>query len=397
MSEARGSFGIASRKSNESWDVFCSVVDNLGDIGFCWRLARCLAALGGRTIRLWVDDLASFQRIEPRVARTDQAQVVGGILIEPWTEAFGQDLLIADVVIQGFGSRLPDGYVRASQFQRKEPVWIHLEYLSGEPWIDEFHGRPSPDPRSGRTTYFFFPGFSPTSGGLLREEGLANQRHEFLQNRLEQEHFWAMLGLAPTTSEELRISLFCYPNAATAPFWEALANDLAHRWTVLVPEGILVPELVDFFGPKAPVLGRPASQGSLTVHRLPFVSQNDYDRLLWSCDVNFVRGEDSFVRAQWAVRPFVWQIYPQDEAVHLKKLLAFWERYTARWPSQAANELKALWLAWNTGASDMGIRFLEFWQARSEWEGEVRRWEEGLASQSDLATRLVHFASGLLK
>ena len=49
---------------------------------------------------------------------------------------------------------------------------------------------------------------------------------------------------------------------------------------------------------------------------LPLLTQRDYDHLLWACDLNFVRGEDSFVRAQWAGAPFVWQIYPQDDGAH---------------------------------------------------------------------------------
>ena len=42
-----------------TWDIFCSVVDNFGDIGVCWRLARRLSAGLGQQVRLWVDDLAA--------------------------------------------------------------------------------------------------------------------------------------------------------------------------------------------------------------------------------------------------------------------------------------------------------------------------------------------------
>ncbi|WP_157072023.1 elongation factor P maturation arginine rhamnosyltransferase EarP, partial [Cupriavidus sp. HPC(L)] len=40
-----------------SWDIFCTVIDNFGDIGVCWRLARQLAQEHGHAVRLWVDDL----------------------------------------------------------------------------------------------------------------------------------------------------------------------------------------------------------------------------------------------------------------------------------------------------------------------------------------------------
>ena len=75
--------------------------------------------------------------------------------------------------------------------------------------------------------------------------------------------------------------------------------------------------------------GAARTRGALTVRVLPFVPQDDYDRLLWACDVNFVRGEDSFVRAQWAGQPFLWHIYLQDENLHHVKLRAFLQRYAA--------------------------------------------------------------------
>lgn len=48
-----------------TWDIFCSVVDNYGDIGVTWRLARQLAAEHDLDVRLWVDDLAAFVRVCP--------------------------------------------------------------------------------------------------------------------------------------------------------------------------------------------------------------------------------------------------------------------------------------------------------------------------------------------
>ena len=43
-----------------AWDIFCTVIDNYGDIGICWRLARQLRVDDGQRVRLWVDDLTSF-------------------------------------------------------------------------------------------------------------------------------------------------------------------------------------------------------------------------------------------------------------------------------------------------------------------------------------------------
>jgi hypothetical protein len=87
------------------------------------------------------------------------------------------------------------------------------------------------------------------------------------------------------------------------------------------------------------------------VHAVPFVSQDDYDRLLWLADLNFVRGEDSFVRAQWAEQPFVWQIYPQADNAHLEKLDAALALYLAPLPDTTREAVRHFWHAWNAPIS----------------------------------------------
>ncbi len=86
----------------------------------------------------------------------------------------------------------------------------------------------------------------------------------------------------------------------------------------MAPQGKLLPQVQTW-------QAHHAEQGALEVQYLPFLPQHKYDDLLASCDLNFVRGEDSFVRAQLAGRPLVWHIYPQAEDAHLTKLQAFLE------------------------------------------------------------------------
>ena len=65
----RLSFGVSlmslSVQHPPSMAIFCKVVDNYGDIGICWRLARQLQREHGVAVILWVDDLISFRRICP--------------------------------------------------------------------------------------------------------------------------------------------------------------------------------------------------------------------------------------------------------------------------------------------------------------------------------------------
>jgi hypothetical protein len=63
------------------WDIFCKIVDNFGDIGVCWRLARQLQLEHGLQIRLWIDDLEAAQKIIPSLNIAENSQVCDEITI----------------------------------------------------------------------------------------------------------------------------------------------------------------------------------------------------------------------------------------------------------------------------------------------------------------------------
>ena len=142
----------------QRWDIFCTVIDNFGDIGVCWRLAKQLAHEHGKTVRLWVDDLVSFSCIAPQVVPAVQRQVFQQVEICLWS-TLPKAVEPADVVIEAFACELPEVYVTAMLQMAKQPVWINLEYLSAESWVAQYHGLPSPHPRLPLSKTFFFPGF----------------------------------------------------------------------------------------------------------------------------------------------------------------------------------------------------------------------------------------------
>lgn len=369
-----------------NWDIFCSVVDNYGDIGVTWRLARQLVAEQGLAVRLWVDDLGAFARLCPQACVDASRQLQQGVEVCLWRRDW-QPVEPADVVIEAFACTLPPAYVAAMAARAGKVLWLNLEYLSAEDWVEGCHGLPSLQ-SNGLHKFFFFPGFSAGSGGLLREHALLERRRAFQADPQARAVFLASLGVQLQAEARL-ISLFAYENSGLAGWLDALAAD-TRATQLLVPEGRILGDLQDWFGESRLVVGDCRRRGNLQVQILPFIDQDQYDRLLWSCDLNAVRGEDSFVRAQWAGRPLLWHIYQQEEAVHLDKLEAFIALYTRGLSPAAAAALSGLWRAWNTGAA-----VAPSWQALQpvwpELLGHAEKWCLEQASQTDLATALVQF------
>ena len=392
---------------NESCDIFCNVVDNYGDIGVCWRLARQLANEHGLSVRLWVDDLASFARLCPEADATLELQHCRGVEVRRWgKDTFPSSLsrpvghplplageglgerAVADLVIEAFACKLPEAYLLAMAAREPKPVWVNLEYLSAEDWVETHHGLPSPHPRLPLTRHFFFPGFTPKTGGLLLERDLLARRDAFQADELAQRRYWQGLGMPERAPGELRVSLFGYENAAMEELLQSWEQG-AQAVTCLLPEGRSLPQVAAFFGQPAGKAGDVWQRGRLRVHVLPFVEQERYDELLWACDVNFVRGEDSCVRAQWAAKPFIWQIYPQHDGVHLEKLEALRVRYTAGLPPEAAQAVGDLWLAWN-GGQGIAAAWTHFVGQQGVLTGHAAVWAQLLA-HNNLALNLLDF------
>ena len=377
------------------WNLFCRVVDNYGDIGFAWRLARQLAHEHGIALRLWVDDLVAFKQICAAVDSGIAEQSVDSVRIFQWRDdidAMLQTPTPCDAVIELFACGLPGPLLHSMAAGDTQPVWVDLDYLSAEPWVDGVHGAASPHPRLAVTRHFFCPGFTTMSGGLIRERGLDQARIAFQSDVLAQQDFWDRLGVAAARVTERRASMFAYANAPLSGLFGAMAEDTCETWTVVVPEGMLRSAIEDYFDVSA-APGAVLQRGALRVVTIPFLDQDDYDKLLWACDVNFVRGEDSFVRAQWAARPFVWHIYPQDEGVHRIKLDAFLVRYEIGQSEHAGNTQRAFWHAWNTPGGHIDAAWQAWWADEPEHLCHAVNWRAEIEQLGDLASHLVEFVA----
>lgn len=394
------------------WDIFCTVIDNYGDIGVCWRLARQLAQTPSLQVRLWVDDCASFTRLCPasRLGQNGVArQSLEQVEVAHWRQPFGAcaPAEVADVVIEAFACSPPEPYLEAMaqrSLAGRPPVWINLEYLSAESWVEAHHGMVSPHPRLPLVKHFVFPGFTSRTGGVLRASDAPAPPTPVALPSWQTVYDFAESALpdAPSTASRfperpgaLRLSLFCYENHALSSLlaaWQGHTTDApTPAIDCLVPEGRALQAVCHHLGIPCLSAGQSWQTGQLRLLALPFVSQAGYDSLLHDCDINFVRGEDSFVRAQWASRPFIWHIYPQEDDVHFLKLSAFLERYTTSLPPAARQAVTTLWQSWNR-QKDCTVAWHHYLDHLPVLSAHGPVWAAHLRSQGDLADWLQRFA-----
>lgn len=376
--------------AGQRWDIFCTVIDNYGDIGITWRLARQLAAEHGLRVRLWADDLESFRRIRPEIDPALDAQTLNGVAVRRWPEPFPATEP-ADVVIEALACHLPEAYEQAMAAMPAPPLWLNLEYLSAEGWVPGCHGLPSPHPRLPLTKYFFMPGYVAGTGGILKESWLAQRRDAFQADAGPRNAFWRDLGVPIERAGETRVSLFSYESPAIASLLAAW-TEAPEPVRCLVPQGRALADVARYFGDPHGVPGAVWTRGALAVHAVPMLDQDAYDRLLWACHCNFVRGEDSLVRAMWAGRPFVWQAYRQAEGAHWAKIEALLELYCEGLEDDPAQVLRRLWRLWNADG-DAGAAWPAYHAATPNWLAHSVAWQTRMDGLGDLAVNLVKFCN----
>ena len=359
------------------WDVFCRVIDNFGDIGVCWRLVAQLADRGHR-VRLWVDDASALAWMAP--------QGCPGVEVRAWgSPPPGPEEPAPDVMVEAFGCDIAPEFIAYSAHpssargqKYSKPVWINLEYLSAEGYVERNHRLPSPilsGPAAGWTRWFFYPGFTPATGGLLREADLPARQAAFDRAAWLRAHGIDWRG-------ERLATLFCYEPPALGQLLRAWAegDEATH---LLVAAGRATAAVRQAIQHEIGLQRLLDGRQQLSISYLPHLPQTAYDELLWAGDLNFVRGEDSLVRALWAGAPFVWHIYPQPEDnAHHAKLEAFLD-----W-LQAPASLRQFHHVWN-GVTPGALPTPDL----PAWRTCVQAARARLHGQDDLATQLLGFVA----
>ncbi len=367
---------IHAVNSPQLWDIFCKIIDNHGDIGVCWRLSCDLAARGEQ-VRLWVDDASALKWMAPNGCE--------GVELRAWTQPLDlAGINPGDILLEAFGCDVAPEVVAIYACSTREnglkPWWINLEYLSAEVFARRNHGLPSPimsGPGAGLTKHFFYPGFTEGTGGLLREENLAQRQAGF-----DRRAWLGQLGITPDKpAHERLVSLFCYEPPALDALLDMLAQDRTPT-RLMVTSGRAANAVSSLLKHKNRRLPSWNINSSLSISYIPALTQIQYDELLWACDLNFVRGEDSLVRAIWAGKAFVWQIYPQSDDAHHAKLEAFLAMLGA---DAHLRRFHRVWNALDTGPLPA--------LALADWQATAVSKRAELTRQHSLTTQLLGFVA----
>jgi uncharacterized repeat protein (TIGR03837 family) len=356
--------------------IWCEVVDHFGDAAICWRLATNLATALAQDnslnpeVVLAIDHPEVLRQLVPELSPILNPPSLDGVRVVDWSFPATE----IDVMISTFGCRLPNHVLESMGEQEPPPVWINLEHLTPQSWTGSCHTLVSPNRTNGLDEIFFFPGFDPSTGGLLREPGLLEARDRFHADPRERDRFLAVLGIEEADRKLPAVLVFGYPDAPVDALIETLANG--------PPMLLLLPSS------PAPTI----RQENVRIHAFGWVAQQDFDRLLWSCMAAFVRGEDSLVRAHWAAIPFIWQPYRQADQSHREQLEAWLARWHPFLPEAAATAQASLAQAWDCGEpANLSSAWNNWLAHRPELSQGAADWSRQLAAGPSLIQSLSAF------
>ena len=336
-------------------DIHARRIDNYGDAGWSWRLAREFAyRKTATTVRFFFDDLELLSRMEPSLSPELTHQRVEGVEvydINRLTAEEAASIQHPDLLLEIFGTTPPERLYPSLLLPAK--LRIQMEYLSAESWTVESHLLPSPL-GWGPPRHFYFSGFSPESGGILLDSRFDKDAREVkADSEGTLTRFLQPFGLAsPPGGDPLKVFFFPYRGRYTGLI-EALKR---YRRPVLLfllgKESRL--SLEEQFG--SPLLpGQSRQHGSLTLLPFPFLPLREFDRLMALSDLLFVRGEDSLARAVQLGKPFLWQAYRQENDYQLVKVEAFLKHWSSLVPPGALESFLTLWYHYNRKFENEGV------------------------------------------
>lgn len=345
----------------ESIDIFCEVIDNYGDVGVSYRLARELKKYYPlKKIRLIIDKTDELNLIKKNF---DNIEII------KFSE-LNEQIKTSDLIIECFACNIPCIYMEKAYTESK--ILINLEYFSSEDWIEDFHLQESFLGKGNLRKFFFMPGISPKSGGLIIDNDFIKRKETVEKNRsfylkkFNLEEGYDLIG-----------SIFSYEKN----FEELIStlNKLGKKILLLIMSEKTQRNFIKYFD-------NVNKYDKIQFVKLPFYPYDEYEEILSLCDFNFVRGEDSFARALLLGKPFLWHIYPQTENTHMIKLKSFLNRYCPD-----CKELKDSFIRYNS--SDDSYEY--FFKNLNKIEEHNKKYSQYLLKNCNLIKNLNNFLENL--
>jgi len=272
-----------------SVDIFSRFIDNYGDISIPLRLAHGLFIDHSVTSNVFLTSNELTQKILDKNLFNENINIID-------IDKMDNNFLPNTNIVTIFDTQLPISY--EAKLTSKN-LLINYEYFSAEQWVDDFHLRESINKKYKKI--FYIPGVGEHSGVPIfgiNDKGLYR----------------------PESLDTKTINFFCYFNENIEASVKVLRTNFPQYDSVLHDR-----------------FDKDKSRGK------NLLSFNDFDKALSNSLINFVRGEDSLIRAILAGSPFIWQPYIQENGLHITKLNAFLDHYFISLPQQ----LREIFLIWN--------------------------------------------------
>ena len=225
------------------------------------------------------------------------------------------------------------------------------------------------------------PGFTPKTAGLVIDENFLLLSKE---NHLKNENVF-------------KISLFSYERDCTDIF------DALTAFQEKIRAEVNKNFCVEVYAAQGKSLSFAQDAWNKTGKKISFfpqkfMSQTEYDKLLLSMDINFVRGEETLARACLCSKPFLWQAYIQDENYQLVKVNALLDRIRKFFPEKSWICIKKLFLDYNTPHSRLEKENLLFLFGET-YSGKLtenfKGFSDELFSQGELTENLLDYIEKL--
>ena len=309
----------------KSLDIFCEIIDNFGDIGVVYRVAKEFKKIYNEEIkiRVFLNRLDEFLALNKRAKNIGYQNIDG---IEYITNEYLTKNICtfspANVIIEAFGCNILQEYLEKAKEQSS--LLINLEYLSGESWIESVHLMESPIGAKKLRKYFFMPGFKENTGGVIVDSLFLDRKLKVQTNK----EYYLNKYLRDLKDKDYFIGTIFSYEKNFIPLLNVLFKNSKNNCLLVLGEKSQ--ESI-----KAILLDLKFIESSknvfdfknIKIKFLPFLEQEEYEELINLVDYNFVRGEDSFVRSLLTGKPFIWHIYLQEEMAHMDKIDGFIERY----------------------------------------------------------------------